>query len=656
MKRTVIGQALFRIFAIFLAALLVFYVACFLFIRSIVREDAEQISYEILRPLGALTEERSERKQIPFGKDFEAEFLDYSDTLFKNESFEYTFMYIPDTENNTIHYVALTSDENHRDWIDYIKKNNMALDYTLNQTEREVWEGKREVGFVALENNYGHELETTLTVTDCTGQRAILGVDFSFSAMMESTIRIFTNIAIHLFVLFAVLMIVLYFILRRRIAAPVGEIVSTMQQYIVEGKRSDKKLPENGQNEFSAIAGAFNQMTDDIDRYLENIRTLNDEKLRSETEMNIVARIQQGFLPAADHIGSGYEIHAFMRPARDVGGDIFDYVPLDDNRILILVADVSGKGLSASIFMAATLIILRQYVKMDLSPAAVLAKTNDSLASKNPETLFVTAFVGIYDRRDKTFTYANAGHNPPYLLSENKLTALNGAGGTLLGLFPGESYEEQTLTLSPGDQLFLYTDGVTEAIDPENHFFGTDRLEQTLQNYSGTVSGLLTDHIRSSLDGFMNDARQNDDITVMTLSVTAERRELLLDYDAAEFRKIREAVLATELPDPFKRTVCLAAEELFVNICSYTFPDGAPAGEKIRVLLTVRDDVRLRFEDGGTPYDPRQDVVTAEEYDIDAQEGGLGKLITFGLVDKVDYEYTDHKNIVTITKHREETL
>ena len=203
--------------------------------------------------------------------------------------------------------------------------------------------------------------------------------------------------------------------------------------------------------------------------------------------------------------------------------------------------------------------------------------------------------------------------------------------------------------------MFLYTDGVDEATDPENRFYGTERLEQTLLDAKAAHEEDFVRYVYDSLTVFSAGADQHDDITLMTLTVK-DSQDLKLDVDLREFSKIREKILACDLPRQLKLDLCVAAEEIFVNICSYAFKDGIPAGEKIQFNLEQSDRIRMRFSDRGVPYDPRENVISADDYDPDLQIGGLGKLIAFTVADSVDYEYTEEHNILTVTKYIKEEM
>lgn len=402
------------------------------------------------------------------------------------------------------------------------------------------------------------------------------------------------------------------------------------------------------------MADTFYQMTEEIDHYIKNINALTEEKHRRETEIGIAGRIQQGLLPQADFQSGGIRLRAVMIPAQEVGGDFYDYFCMDDDLFCTVIADVSGKGVTAALFMANAITVVQQYAKLKYSPSEILFRTNNTLCGSNPEQLFITLFVGIYDSRTRRFVYANAGHNPPYLVSvsgENTsldgLQNLNGSRGMAIGIFEDEAYEESTIVLKDGDTVFLYTDGVNEAVSRDKEFFGLKRLEQILsrQEQEQCVQSVL-EGVRS----FAQDTPQSDDITMLAFCALPGFR-LRVTAVLENLETVQQFFLENrQLADSLKKKLCLAVEEIYVNICSYAY-DGC-CGD-VEIYMAVSDQVLVEIRDSGKAFDPREHMVDVEAYDIDTQIGGLGRLIAFELADQVDYEYSCGSNILTLTFQNE---
>ncbi|MBQ0005808.1 MAG: SpoIIE family protein phosphatase, partial [Alistipes sp.] len=246
-------------------------------------------------------------------------------------------------------------------------------------------------------------------------------------------------------------------------------------------------------------------------------------------------------------------------------------------------------------------------------------------------------------------TYANAGHNPPYAIRDG-LELLCGSEGIPLGIFAGEKYTDSQVKIENGDTVFLYTDGVSEAVNEAGEFYGVERLESVLKEEAAAGKRHFIEAVEASVRLFASHTEQNDDITMLCLYFR-EKPALSLGYNVREFGKIRDCIMSGDLPKALLMKLCVAAEECFVNICSYAFDGSAPEDEKILFDFEYSDKVVMRFSDGGRPFDPRYGLPDASEYDVDTAIGGLGRLIAFTIADSVDYEYKDGRNILTITKN-----
>ena len=237
-------------------------------------------------------------------------------------------------------------------------------------------------------------------------------------------------------------------------------------------------------------------------------------------ELEVARTLQIAILPARFPGTGGCDGAARMIPATTMGGDFYDYIPLPDGRIGLVIADVSGKGVPAAFFMAVARTNLRDLAVRHRSPGACLAQTNDVLCGQNPLDLFVTVFYCILDPATGLLRYANGGHNPPLLRrADGAVEALSGTGGLVLGAMPGIAYPDHELQLRPGDRLVLYTDGVTEAFNAADEAYGTERLVQDLEARGAGSAAELMEHICRGVAGFVGAAAQSDDITLVVVSV-----------------------------------------------------------------------------------------------------------------------------------------
>ena len=251
-----------------------------------------------------------------------------------------------------------------------------------------------------------------------------------------------------------------------------------------------------------------------------------DQLVALQNELNIARQMQQSILPAQFPRGPDFQVYASMTPARNVGGDFYDIVHLEDNRIGVAIADVSDKGVPAALYMMSSRTLLKGAAIGCESPSQVLDEVNSLLQDDSDTGMFVTLFYGIYDPATNEFTYANGGHNPPLIVhADGSSTVLAMTGGVALGVVPSIQYEQTTVALSPGDTILLYTDGITDATNEEGEFFGLERLQATFAGNPPRDSRAANDAVFEALENFVGDAAQADDITCLALS----RSELVLE-------------------------------------------------------------------------------------------------------------------------------
>ena len=245
---------------------------------------------------------------------------------------------------------------------------------------------------------------------------------------------------------------------------------------------------------------------------------LEKAKQRMESELMIAHALQGAILPKTLPESSSYSGHALMTPAREMGGDFYDFFTLDDGRLSLVMADVSGKGVPAAFFMAIARTIMRAAAARHPTPGPCLQEVNDTICEQNPQDLFVTLFYGILDPSTGEFVYANAGHNPPFVVKRpGDVSPLPMTGGMAVGVMPGLPYDEDAMTLAPGDTMFLYTDGITEAMNMEDEEFTEARLEAVLAEGHDLPVDSVLENVTSAVVNFVAGAEQSDDITCIVL-------------------------------------------------------------------------------------------------------------------------------------------
>ena len=243
-----------------------------------------------------------------------------------------------------------------------------------------------------------------------------------------------------------------------------------------------------------------------------------DQLVSLQNELDVARGMQQSILPVQFPQNAGYKVYGKMQAAREVGGDFFDVVNLEDGRVGLAVADVSGKGVPAALFMMSSRTLLKGAAIGVGEPRHVLAEVNSLLEAENREGMFVTVLYAIYDPSTKELTFANGGHNSPLIIHANgSSTLLPLTGGIALGVVPDLTYEQSTVTLSPGDTVLFYTDGVTEAMNEDDEEFGLDTLTKQLETSPPTDPEKATEVVFEAVNTFAGDTPQSDDITCLVL-------------------------------------------------------------------------------------------------------------------------------------------
>ena len=241
-----------------------------------------------------------------------------------------------------------------------------------------------------------------------------------------------------------------------------------------------------------------------------------------KADLSLAAEVQLAILPCEfppfPEIVSEVDIHATMKPAKDVGGDFYDFFRIDDDHLGFVMADVSGKGVPAALFMTMSYTLLRFTGTKSLNPVSTVSDSNDMLSKESFDSMFVTLFYGVYSIHTGEIRYVNAGHNPPYLLkADGSVNVLPKSNNICMGVTEGFPYQESTLTLDKGDMLVTFTDGVTEACDPANELYGEERLEALLATQEGNTAEQVTSAINNAVNAHANGAEQSDDITILVI-------------------------------------------------------------------------------------------------------------------------------------------
>ena len=255
---------------------------------------------------------------------------------------------------------------------------------------------------------------------------------------------------------------------------------------------------------------------------MQNALESRDRLVAITRELEVATQVQMSILPRDHARSETHEIQGMMIPAREIGGDFYNFFSLDDALIGLIIADVSGKGIPAALFTMVTQTLLKGAARNFTSPARCLSEVNELLAEDNETCVFVTVFYGILDLRDGTFRYCNGGHNPPRLIrGDSRVETLPTTGNVVLGVFPGHDYVDGEVRLAAGDALFLYTDGITEAQNAHHEEFGEERLDEKLSSLNQATAREVVNGMVDAVHLFAEDTPQSDDITCIALRFNA---------------------------------------------------------------------------------------------------------------------------------------
>ena len=405
------------------------------------------------------------------------------------------------------------------------------------------------------------------------------------------------------------------------------------------------------------------EMADANFRLGEAYDTIKKHKERMEEELNAAREIQMSMIPLtfpAFPERPEVSIHAALEPAREVGGDFYDFFFTEQDLLCFFLGDVSGKGVPSALFMAVTKTLIKSRATENPSTAGIMTHVNRELSSSNKESMFVTVFLALLNVRTGELVYTNAGHNPPYLKRSNgEVIRLDERHGPVVGAVEGLTYGETTRHVEPGDLVLSYTDGVTEAMDPAGRLYSEQRLRDLLsadlQSPEEAVDATVQDVWR-----FQADAEQADDVTVMAVALrgnNAPTKTSITLQISNRVKEIERAVTALSaaseehgIPDGVRRDVSLVLDELLNNIISYAYDD---EGEhRITLQLSISNErIAITLKDDGSEFNPLERETPETDLEIqDRPIGGLGIHLVREMMDRVSYERHGSFNVMTVEK------
>lgn len=356
---------------------------------------------------------------------------------------------------------------------------------------------------------------------------AVVGVDLSMPGIQEELFHFLMCIVLSVLGVIMVSMGIFYAFVRENIIAPMNQLNASVKDMVgnLERKEEAHIVIHTG-DEIEELANSFAQMDIELRDYIRKLSAVTAEKERISAELNVATQIQTDMLPGifpAFPERKEFDIYATMIPAREVGGDFYDFFLVDEDHLAMVMADVSGKGVPAALFMVIAKTLIKNRAQMGDTPSEILSNVNEQLCEGNEAELFVTVWLGILEISTGKGIAANAGHEHPAIRRKGGCYELVIYGHSpAVAAMEGICFQEHEFELHPGDSLYVYTDGVPEAVNAENEFFGTGRMLEALNRNKEASPRKLLAGVKEEIDLFVSDAPQFDDITMMGLTYFGE--------------------------------------------------------------------------------------------------------------------------------------
>ena len=530
------------------------------------------------------------------------------------------------------------------------------------QIYKDIYSGSLEYGTVYRTKNLNDappHITTLAPVKNSQGEVvALMCIQRPMEELREATRPYLINIAISTVVLSLMVALSSVIYIRKEFVSPLRKVSDEAHRFATENTKGEDFGEISKINEISDLAHSIDIMEVDMLRYIENLTSVTAEKERIGAELNVAKIIQENSIPnifPAFPERKDFDIYASMTPAKEVGGDFYNFFLIDDDHLAMVIGDVSGKGIPASLFMMLTNILITDRTHIDTTPAQILTTVNDSICEHNKADMFVTLWLGILEISSGKLTAANAGHDDPAVYRKGEgFEILKSKHGLVVGAMSGIKYKDFEIQLNKGDKIFLYTDGVPEATNSDNKMFTLENTVQSLNEAKEQTPQGVLEHIKNSVDAFVGDAPQFDDLTMLCLELKdKDENTLTVDATTDNLQQVMSFVdgILEENGATMKTQmqIDLAVEEIYVNIANYAYGENVGKAE---ISAECNDSViTITFKDSGKPYNPLEKpdpdiTLSAEEREI----GGLGVFLTKKNMDTVSYEYKDGKNILTMKK------
>ncbi len=380
---------------------------------------------------------------------------------------------------------------------------------------------------LVTDNDYGYNYTGVSVILDEQG-KAIAEIQYilDMSQVRAYLNSFLVNMLLISFAVIAVVILAYIFFVRRVVTSPVSKLAAFTQGITDSGVFENQRISIKTGDEIEALSVSFNFMLEELENYIANLSKVTAEKERIGAELDIARQIQASMLPnvfPAFPERKEFDIYATMDPAKEVGGDFYDFFMVDDRHLAIVMADVSGKGVPAALFMVIGKTLIKDHTTPDKDLGKLFSEVNNLLCEANSEGLFITAFEGVLDLATGEFNFVNAGHEMPFICKAGEnFEAHKIRPGFVLAGMEDMRFRAGSMTLDVGDRIFQYTDGVTEATNAGNELYGMGRLQQVLNRVKDGTPHEILPAVKQDIDTFVGEAPQFDDITMLCLEYKAK--------------------------------------------------------------------------------------------------------------------------------------
>ncbi|MBR3358563.1 MAG: PP2C family protein-serine/threonine phosphatase [Solobacterium sp.] len=452
------------------------------------------------------------------------------DQIKQSYGVDYLFCVLTNTNFEKQYFLFSGADPGSIRGTNYEEVYTLGVNITVSESQKQAMENAvKDSSYLADAGDYMDYYSYVDTVN---GDPVLIGMTYSLASLRaaERTMTINGTVASVLFLI--ILSLICLGLITGLVLKPLKTIQDNIRSY--QSDKDSKAVKDNlasvhPDNEIGELSEDIVALTQEIDQYIAENGRITAEKERISTELDMAQRIQASMLPGifpAFPDRHEFDVYATMEPAKEVGGDFYDFFLIDNDHLALVISDVSGKGVPAALFMMISKIILQSCAMLGQSPADILTKTNEAICSNNELEMFVTIWVGILEISTGRLLAANAGHEYPAILRAGKqFDILKDRHGFVIGGMDNMKYRQYEIQMNPGDKLFLYTDGITEAMDPDKKMFGTSRLIDALNEAKDASPDTILKTVRESIRVFVKDTEQFDDMTMLCLEYSGPDKQ-----------------------------------------------------------------------------------------------------------------------------------